>query len=310
MVHILFVSGSFGSSIFYSISQYVKENTQLKITDKNLTELFLNDGSMHSVEKMGHFMRKQELVDYLKGETDQNFLATTPIYPMMDCHADEIIDMFKKQRPNDRYIFVKIDDLNTAEFVMLAHYYKISIGDALTSHSIEHFCNDNQHNIVNWNPSYTHWSQMQIWELREWLSIFYPVWVQEWIDAKQHINPDWFTVSPMEILHSPGETFLKIINYAGTFNEDMQNEFDEFIRMWRPKQQYILDEHYIINSIVENTISKKVYKWNDLNIIAESIIQRKLRSAGYEIKCYNLNKFPTNSEDLFALLEKNEPTQP
>jgi hypothetical protein len=148
---------------------------------------------------------------------------------------------------------------------------------------------------------------MQNWEFREWFSLFYTQWVQEWINAKQYINPNWYTVSVTDILNHTHETFLKMVKHFGTLDEA---EFDEFIKYWRSKQQYLIDERDILDKIVDSVISQTPYTWKDLNLISEAMIQKKLRDQGYEIKCYNLNKFPTNSEDLFVLLEKNETTRP
>jgi hypothetical protein len=91
---------------------------------------------------------------------------------------------------------------------------------------------------------------------------------------------------------------------VGGFNLGLTSEFDNFVNAWRLKQQYLLDEHAIIKNIVKFTISNTLYTWKKLNLISEAIIQRQLRDAGYEIRCYNLNELPTNSIDLHQLLDR------
>jgi len=301
MLHILFVPGTFGSTIQYIVRQYNKKFLEYRIND-HYKNLILFDGSMHGFCKTGHYLEIKEINDYLDNKIDQDIPITALIYPMVDAHADTIINLFCKYRSMDNYIFIYVDNIVQAEITILAQYYKISIGS--TNLSIEIICGDNQHAIINWNPNYTHWDQMQIWELREWFSMFYERWVQEWIDARKYVPPNWLTVCSGDILENTQETFLKIINHVGEFNSNLENEFNEFIKVWKEKQQYLLDEHTVIKNVVEFTISNTLYTWPKLNIISEAIIQKRLRDQGYVIKCYNLNDFPTNSLDLHNLLER------
>jgi hypothetical protein len=300
MIHILFVPGTFGTTVQYAVRQFDKnliDNRIFYLED----ELILSDGSMHSFVKTGHYCLLQDLNNFLDNRIDQDIVITSPIYPMSDAHAEPIIKLFCERRPNDKYIFIYVADLDQAEITILAHYHKISTGSL--NMTIETICGDNVHNIINWNPNYTHWSQMQLWEIREWFSIFYPAWVQEWIDAKQYIPATWISISSKDILADTRSTLLEVINYVGGFNLGLTSEFDNFVNTWRPKQQYLLDEHTIIKNIVEFTISNTPYTWKKLNVISEAIVQRRLRDAGYEIKCYDLNEFPTASDDLHQLLE-------
>ena len=301
MIHILFVPGTFGTTVQYAVRQFDKnliDNRIFYLED----ELILPDGSMHSFVKTGHYCLLQDLNNFLDNKIDQDIVITSPIYPMSDAHAEPIIKLFCERRPNDKYIFIYVADLDQAEITILAHYHKISTGSL--NMTIETICGDNVHNIINWNPLYTSWSQMQPWELREWFSIFYPGWCQEWIDAKQYVPATWLLVSSGDILANTSETLLEIINHVGKFDADSESEFDNFANKWRLKQQYLIDEHATIKNIVEYTISNTPYTWGKLNVISEAIIQRKLRSHGYEIKCHNLNEFPTDSTTLYNLLKK------
>jgi hypothetical protein len=300
MIHILFVPGTFGTTVQYAVRQFNKNLVGHRIL-RTHRKLILPDGSTHSFIKSGHYGLLQDLNDFLDNKIDQDIVVTSPTYPMSDAHADTIINLFQKYRPNDKYVFIYVDSIDQAEITILAQYYKISTG--LRNLSIGTLCGNNQHDIINWNPKYTHWNQMQQWELREWFSRFYPAWVQEWIEAKNYVPPSWLTISSRDILNNTNETFKKIINETGNFNSDFQDEFDDFVDLWRSKQQYILDEHVTIKNIVKFTVDNIPYTWEKLNVISEAIIQRRLRDAGYEIRCYNLNEFPTNSNDLYQLLD-------
>jgi hypothetical protein len=314
VIHILFVPGTFGSTIHYILMQYNTKNKHLKIEgSNNFSKFILPDGSMHTFFKTGHYISKRELDNFFINQSTLNIQITAPVYPMEDATPEEIIELFEKNCPHDKYIFVYIDSLEYGEINLLARYHKIAKGDcwgSVDSPSIDYVLGiDNIYkkaDITNWNASYTHWTQMQPWELREWVSIFYVESIQEWIDAKQYVKYDWLTVSNRDILDRTEETFLKIINYSGEFESTASEEFTNFVSYWREKQQYLIDEYKIINDIVEFTISNIPYTWKTLNLIAEAIIQRKLRSHGYNIKCFDLNVFPTNSQDLFNLLERDD----
>jgi hypothetical protein len=301
MIHILFVPGTFGTTVQYAIRQFDKnliDNRILYLQD----ELILPDGSMHSFVKTGHYCLLQDLNDFLDNKIDQGIVITSPTYPMVDAHAEPIIKLFCERRLDDKYVFIYVANIDQAEITILAHYYKISTGSL--NMSIGSICGDNQHNIINWNANYTHWDQMQHWELREWFSMFYPGWVQEWIEAKQYIPATWLPISSGDILANTRGILLDIINHVGKFNSELKNEFDDFVNAWRPKQQYLIDEHNVIKNIVNFTVNNIPYDWKKLNIISEAMIQRRLRDAGYEIKCYGLNEFPTSSTELYQLLER------
>lgn len=303
MLHILFLPGTFGSTIYYIIDQY--SDHSMSQIGQSLTEdkLILPDGSMHSFYKPEHHNNKESLLNFFSRiNNDDSIKLSTPAYPMYDCKTVELINLFSQHRPNDQVIFVYVDDLEYAELNMLAQYYKMVIGSLQMSIGTI-FCGNNTENIVQWNSKYTHWSQMKHWELREWFSIFYPTWVSEWVNPKDTVPTNWLKISTREILNDTFSTFKKIINYAGNQTKD-DEKLISFSNLWRSKQQYLIDEYNLLNDIVMAIINKKHLQWQKLNIISEAIIQQKLRSQGYEIKCFNLDTLPTDSDRFAQLLEK------
>jgi len=255
------------------------------------------DGSMHIFSKQLHPLTRNEALSMLQFPVD----ICTPIYPMKDAKLNEIAAELLIC-DDDKLIVIHANSSSDAELNMLFQYHKIATGVLNMSESI--LCGNNGHNIVNWNRNYTSWQEMQEWELREWMSIFYPQWILEWVDSKDvKFNCNPFLVSNIDILTNLENTFLKISEYLG-LTVINKTELTQFCNKWTKAQQYIVDEYKSIELIVNNTLSNKDYDWPILNIIAESIIQKRLRDAGYELKCYNLNKFPTNSKTLANLLEK------
>lgn len=161
MLHILFVPGTFGSTIQYILRAFSTTYTTDRLPNISYADMITADGSMHSFYKTGHYLKRTDLENLTEGSIPN---ITTPIYPMLDYHADEVINFFKDNFPTDKYIFIYINSIEYAEINMLAQYYKISNG--VPNLSIGMFCGDNAHNIVNWNSNYKHWSEMQTWELR------------------------------------------------------------------------------------------------------------------------------------------------
>jgi hypothetical protein len=255
---------------------------------------------MHTFDKTGHLNTKTRLENYLN--SDRQIEITTPTYPFPDLKAKEIIESFKEHRNQEEFVFIHINDLKYAEINMLCQYYKIAKGKLNLSLSV--FCGDNQENIKQWDSSYTHWQDMKLWELREWLSIFYPQWVQELIDAKQYIDPTWTVLTTESILTNTHGSIYDVIEQHTYFDKSMNEKFDKFINDWVNAQQYIIDEYSLIEQIVDAVTTQQYIEWNTISIISEAIIQRKLRTLGYEIKCYGLDEFPTDSATLQSLLEK------
>ena len=282
----------FGSTIEALIRSFTSE-----FAEKSVAMDITKDGSMHIFSKQLHPLTQNKALSMLQFPVD----ICTPIYPMEDGKLDELAAKLSIS-DDDKLIVIHANSSSDAELNMLFQYHKIATGVLNKSENI--FCGDNGYNIVNWNINYTSWQEMKAWELREWMSIFYPQWILEWVnskDVKFNCNP--FLVSNIDILTNLENTFLKISEYLG-LTVINKKELTHFCDKWTKAQQYIIDEYKSIELIVNNTLSNEKYDWPILNIIAESIIQKRLRDAGYELKCYNLNTFPTNSKTLANLLEK------
>lgn len=299
MIHILFLPGTFGSTINHVLKNYTVGST---ITSYPVDYLLTDDGSMHLENKQGHWENQLQLKQYFNNEIDQNIKISTPIYPLPDLKAQDIINLFRVNRPRDRYIFLYVNNIADAELNMLMQYYKIAKG--IFNHTVKIFCGKNEHNILNWNSNYSHWSQMQTWELREWLSLFYIEWVDEWLTAKQFVPNDWLGITNRAILDDTYHVFIEVCNFYGKLDKNKEKKLFEFSQVWRAKQQYIIDEYNLIETIVQKTLNHENFTWSKLCLISESMIQQKLRSNGYEIKCFQLNEFPTSSEKLGRLLEQ------
>jgi hypothetical protein len=292
MIFVFFVPGMFGSTVEAVLRSFTNEINQ------HIPDILAN-GSMHALIKQKHLNNRESLIAFLNTDVKKESIIT-PIYPMSDLKLSEITSMTSNHFGEaDCKILLHADSFEYAEMNMLFQYHKI-VHQSVTKIGLEIFCGDNQKNIINWNPNYTNWDQMQIWELREWFSLFYTSWIREWIESPTHIDQSWVVINTEEILCNTEQTFEKIIRLSG-FTRN-KKDLKSFSDNWRKAQEYILKEYYLLNEIVSCTIKNIEFTWGELNVIAEAIIQQRLRAAGFEIKCDGLNQFPTNSINLHKLL--------
>jgi hypothetical protein len=284
MIHIFFVPGMFGTSIELVLRNYTNEYSPIEAS-------ILNDGSAHSFKKEFHVGSLDRLNDLKEKPLADNAILT-PFYPFEDRHLDEILQSYLNiVNSSDKKVLVYADSVRAAELNLLFQYHKIAFGSKI-KHGLDIFFSSNIKDFKNWNSNYNSYHDMQPWETREWFSIFYPTFVKEWIDSIDLVDNTWLKISSTEILSDPHNSFKEIIKFC---NLTSKPDLIDFSTQWKQSQMYILNEFELINSIVESTISRTNLTWNQTNIIHESIVQQRLRQLGFEIRCQNLNTFPTNS---------------
>jgi hypothetical protein len=192
------------------------------------------------------------------------------------------------------------DSLSAAELNLLFQYHKIAFGTKL-QFGLTIFSGSNEHNIVNWNSDYTAWDQMKPWEWREWFSLFYAAWTQEWQQSRDQVPEYFLKIKNTDVLLDTESTLTKLIDFCKL---TVKPGLAEFVQKWQSKQQYIVDEFQLLDQIIDSTIAQQSLTWRPINIVAEAIVQQRLRAKGYEIRCDGLNTFPTDSTTLYNLLEK------
>lgn len=289
MINVFFVPGMFGSTIEYVLSNYTQEHTPVDAT-------ICEDGSMHSYHKQLHITDLDSVVRM--ASNDLAYKIITPIYPFKDQHLPEILTNFKSTE-SDENILMYADSLRSAEINMLFKYYKIAFGTNLQL-GLTIFSGSNAHNIVNWNTDYTSWDQMKPWEWREWFSLFYVVWTQEWQQSRDQVPEYFLKIKNTDFLFDTESTLTKLIYFCKL---TAKPGLAEFVREWQSRQQYIVDEFELLDQIVTHTVTNQEFYWAPVNIVSEAIVQQRLRAAGYEIRCDGLNTFPTDAKTLYNLLE-------
>jgi len=297
MINIFFVAGMFGSTIEFCIRNFTNEYQSNPIDQ--LENFILEDGSLHSVDKEFHPARRDSYKKLATLNANSKSI-NTPMYPTKDDHFPELIELLKTNQDftKNKNILLHAKDFPAAELNMFFQYEKIAIGFDV---GLDIFFYSNN-SLRQWSSKYNHWSDLETWELREWFSILYPGWIQEWIDSKNSVNDEFLCTSNIDFLYNTKRELHRIFDYCNlTPNE---NDIDNFVKIWQNKQHYIVNQRDLCNSIVLNTINNKKQSWDKLNFIQEAVVQKKLRDAGYELRCWKLNDFPGDTETLYNLVEK------
>ena len=152
-----------------------------------------------------------------------------------------------------------------------------------------------QHNLKGWNKNSL--ADMEKWELREFLSFFiYP----------QHVNENQLNQLPerltnikivpiTELRDNLKDTLLAILDYCELAPANL-DKFEEVRTGWI-QRQYHCNKDSLIKQIVDSVMLDTKYDWKgeELTLVDEALVQYYLRENGLEIKCNNLNKFPSNS---------------
>ena len=154
-------------------------------------------------------------------------------------------------------------------------------------------------NLLGWGAET--YDGMAIWEKRDFLSIFL---------MPQHLSETKFNVSSLpenvmllsivDLFENFELTILSLLEYYHL--SPVRTNFKEIYDVWRPLQiHYGKDQ--LVTEIVDATINDKYIEWSSLSLADEAIIQWQLRDLHkLDMLCYNVNVFPTNTNDLRKIL--------
>jgi len=165
-------------------------------------------------------------------------------------------------------------------------------------------------NLMGWHKSDI--NDFDIWELRELLSFYWFTRTDGEIDAWEKVK----------LLHQDKILFLSITDIKKNFidtviksaqhfdvpvPDEMVSRLNEIYEKWLPLQKQI-NKDSICRQVVESLLDEILFDWSNCNlsILDEAWIQKTLRDNHVEIKCHNLNVFPTNTEDFLPLLIKEK----
>lgn len=154
-----------------------------------------------------------------------------------------------------------------------------------------------------WNPRARSLDDLALWEERELCSIFFDGMFRDIYQSDIPVDDSVLTIKLKEIVNGDVEELVnKIFSYFGfplkpAAMEVIKREHQKMLSL-----QTALGEIYVINHVVSAIQANEHINFQPLSLYAESVLQRRLRHLGYEMRCYNVNELPNNTTDLHKLL--------
>jgi hypothetical protein len=152
------------------------------------------------------------------------------------------------------------------------------------------------------------------WEVREKLSFYLRSRYLHLDSERRHFTAPNVITIPIARLHNQFKSCIQeVFDSIGIKGDpSREHEMDTVLADWASNQKF-LNIDSLCQQFVKAAISGEEYSWPrlatlPLNIFIESYIQMLLRDLhGLEIRCYNLNVFPTNAKNLKELLINVQP---
>lgn len=281
MINIFFPVGMFGTTIEYTIRRFAKGHGA-SINSRNVN----SDGSMHVFNKLTHLLSFEQ--DF---STDDSNILTT-IYPNRN-----LLDPLSTI---EKWKSILGEHAEKTIFIRPQHSEDIYRNELFAYHKTKEVYVPNilDTKATVWSNEYESGEDMQRWEKREALSLHVNQRVKDFDNIQSVAEKSWLQINPDEILYNLYATVEKVFFWAGL--ERNENDLTAFCHEWHQAQAYIVNEFFLVESIVDAVINNRKLEWdsNNLSLMGESLVQAKLSNAGLEIECAGLNDFPNNSEQI------------
>ena len=287
---IIYPQGCYGSFIAWLL-----ENSNTPIEEIQLP--FQSSGSAHNAFTKIHQLMKSDIknLEYFLTSSDYNILQFHCSGDTKD--LDALVSMFINYK---KYNIVVIG---------FNYQSKIWVLNNIKDKTFNHFMqsNDFLSALSLWgNPPHNDW------QIRECLSCYTHVYepqLDEQLKIIQNIvnnhtqNAIGFYFDIEELRDNFENTIKQLCSFCSF---EYSNDTIDYIKtQWFLSQKHLYTDS-IVNTITNNIIDNKDFVITDqLSLIDEAYVQHKLRDRGIELKCYNLNKFPSTSAEFQPLLSYN-----
>jgi hypothetical protein len=275
-------AGSYGTFIEWSLNYFSG-----LLSDNTLP--FRADGSSHNFKgsKNNELYRS---ADYIK---ESNDLLIFKIHPKT-YETENIFDNLTVIDSKFKHVIYLYPTVNSLAWNINNKFEKLGDGNWLRA---QHFYF--LHNLKKWGID--SFDSAQRWQLREFLSLF--IYPQQLAESELiNINEiqskfSKFKFVPIESLRDNfKQTILSLLDYCNfthTNIDQIEYVYSEWIKL-----QYHCRKDQLINEIVTAVINNVDYSWSNLTLADEALIQYYLREQHMEIRCFDLNVFPSNTHEL------------
>ncbi len=281
------VAGSAGSTV----EAVLRKCTDLKTIDKDEVKFLdlekdiatYGARTSHGFRKQWHPNTQDELLNPEYEIAEDNIF--TPLVPQWGDWTGSETLTYIRETYDDTNMFYLGPNPSNAEFAAIT-FSKIGVN------YIDDLVSTSSHSLKNWNNK-----ELDNWELREFLSMH---WMQYWIPE---MRDQWNTAKQLGfvcydtkyIFENLDLVLLDIIDRIECTITD-KTSFDFITQEWTQGQDNIWQkwENYVK---YKDTIHGKANHDVDLfgEVGLEAMIQYQLREHGTELRCWNLNDFPTSS---------------
>ena len=173
---------------------------------------------------------------------------------------------------------------------------------------LNHYEDQIKDNLSGWGKQDLR--SMHLWELREFLSFYiFPQHLAETeLDNLLHFSdPKVFKLDIRRLFDDFELTVKQLLNFCNLPLK--RNKFKEVFDAWLPLQKHYKKDK-LVNDIIQAIAAGAYFDWaaTSLTVVDEALVQMQLRDLHkLDLRCYNLNVFPTNTKDLKELLIDAKP---
>jgi len=292
-IPIIFNPGSFGTYL-----NFVLDNLE----SSHIRPPFQLDGSSHNYKCNWLYYENGEF--RLEIKTDSKYV----LYHPKTSNEESIVENIKRVSNLVSECILIYPENDSLMISLNSYYYKRTNGSYLETLPKQ----EKDFLYSNWNlKQNTHPLDIPRWVVREYLSFRL---IDEYLDILEWDNnikkqlplDNIYYLDLTKFLYHYDDTLSDIINYFGyTTNFDSRQELAVIHIQMLILQKTVNSDgmsREIILGLLENKNDNLVMA--GLTIVDESYIQYVLRKYGYELKCNDLNHFPTHLGDLRNLIYK------
>ena len=289
-VPIIYNAGAYGTYVEWCL-------TTLCSTDA-IQAPFNTNGNSHGFE--GHFLSgMRDWRNYLSTNTQHKFVRLHPKTSAEESLTNNLTEMLESV-PNIIYLYPDRDSM----MLNVNNYFSKSCHDWWTTYFSKEI--DVSKIYSNWLVADTPIAEIPMWIRREFLSFYLmPAWYDqvEWyhLDAWKH--PKSHNILIKDLLYN-FESVMSRLQQA--LDLDFVRPISDLLTYHETNLQLQIhnNQDQLCKNIVDSIVNNFEFDWCDqsLPLASESYVQWQLRNLGYEIRCHELDKFPTNSVHLKELL--------
>ena len=299
-IFIMYIGGAYGYWIEWLL--WYGHETQWEMVN---TSQLLPDGSSHSrrdeefekiegYEKIKHpigYFETEEAILHARSITDVDLLTYRCITYKAKKNSNysirDAIDLVGDSNFTGIYIDINNDDmrdlvfLNAEKKITPKHEYSLDM-------------------IRQWDPAVNLVTDLEPWEFREMLSLFYTGLHDDYLTVSlEDIPPSVLVINIDDILYgNVTELVRKMFDHAKMplREEALTHIKQEHVKMLSLQKSIV--ELKIIKATVDACLSKQNISMQPISLEGEAIVQKRLRDHGIELRCYGLNDWPTKTGEL------------